>query len=287
MEKNWKKILMVGVVLVSLIGTGFATSSVINADPAVDTPAVKAPIDTPANKKFESQLDEIIDRGYILVGMTGDYKPFTYLNPQTNEYEGYDVDAMKLFAKSLGVEARFVPTTWKTMLPDLLEDKFDIAVGGVTRNTDRQKKAYLSQGYIQFGKAPLVRVEDKDKYTTLESINQPNVRIGVNPGGTNEVFVRAYLKNANVTVVENNLDIPHLVADGTFDVMITDTVEAITYAKADPRLYAALTDNPFTKNQKGYMIPRGDFIYASYLELWMDEMKLQGKFAELNKKWLE
>jgi cyclohexadienyl dehydratase len=35
------------------------------------------------------------------------------------------------------------------------------------------------------------------------------------------------------------------------------------------------------------MIPRGDFIYASYLEMWMDEMKLQGKFDALYKKWIE
>jgi cyclohexadienyl dehydratase len=167
------------------------------------------------------------------------------------------------------------------MMDDLLKDKFDIAAGGVTRNTDRQKKAYLSQGYIQFGKAPLIRAEDKDKYKSLEDINKPSVRIGVNPGGTNEIFVREHLKDANVTIVQNNLDIPHLVADGTYDVMITDTVEAITYAKADSRLYTALTDSPFTKSEKGFMIPRGDFAYSSYLELWMDEMNLQGKFKEL------
>jgi cyclohexadienyl dehydratase len=219
--------------------------------------------------------------------MTGDYKPFTYLNPATKEYEGYDVDAMEELGKDLGVEVRYVNTTWSNMMKDLQADKFDIAVGGVTRNTARQKTAYVSQGYISFGKAPLIRAEDKDKYLTVEDINKPSVRIGVNPGGTNEVFVREHLTKANVTVVPNNLDIPHLVADGTYDVMITDTIEAITYAKADSRLYAALTDKPFTNSEKGYMIPRGDFEYASYLEMWIDEMKLQGKFADIHKKWLE
>ncbi|UUZ91383.1 transporter substrate-binding domain-containing protein [Paenibacillus sp. P25] len=283
MKKNWKNLVVVGALSISLLGAGIATA----APDVQGTPAEQVLIDKYESKKFESKLDAIMARGYILVGMTGDYKPFSYLNPQTNEYEGYDVDAMKEFGKSLGVEVRFVPTTWSNMMNDLLANKFDIAAGGVTRNTDRQKKAYLSQGYIQFGKAPLIRAEDKDKYKTLDDINKPTVRVGVNPGGTNETFVRAYLKNANVTVVQNNLDIPHMVADGTFDVMITDTVEALTYAKADPRLYAALTDNPFTRNQKGYMIQRGDFIYSSYLELWMDEMKLQGKFDQLYKKWLE
>ncbi|MFC7680604.1 transporter substrate-binding domain-containing protein [Paenibacillus sp. GCM10028914] len=285
MFKNWKKVLLAGVVTLSLVGTGFTANELLT------TPAVSAKsaseLAPGQQKKAISQLDEIIDRGYIRVGMTGDYKPFTYLNPETNEYEGFDVDAANELGKDLGVEVRFVNTTWSTMMKDLQADKFDIAVGGVTRNTARQKTAYVSQGYFSFGKAPLIRAEDKDKYTSVEDINKPSVRIGVNPGGTNEVFVRQHLTNANVTVVPNNLDIPHLVADGTYDVMITDTVEAMTYAKADSRLYAALTDKPFTNSEKGYMIPRGDFEYASYLEMWMDEMELQGKFDSLYKKWVE
>jgi cyclohexadienyl dehydratase len=286
MFKNWKKIFLAGIIGLSLVGTGYVSHDLISTPNVL---ADSASENAPGHLKnaADSQLDEIIDRGYIRVGMTGDYKPFTYLNPETNEYEGYDVDAAKELGKDLGVEVRFVATTWPDMMKDLQADKFDIVVGGVTRNTARQKNAYVSQGYVTFGKVPLIRAEDKDKYLSIEDINKPNVRIAVNPGGTNELFVRQYLSNANITVVQNNLDIPHLISDGTYDVMITDTVEAMTYAKADPNLYAALTDKPFTKSEKGYMIPRGDFIYASYLEMWMDEMKLQGKFDELYKKWIE
>lgn len=285
MLKNWKKVVIAGVVSLSLVGTGFAANELLTTPSAS---AKSASEHAPGQqKKAQSQLDKIIDKGYIRVGMTGDYKPFTYLDPKTNKYEGYDVDAAIELGKDLGVEVRFVNTTWSTMMKDLQDDKFDIAVGGVTRNTARQKTAYVSQGYVSFGKAPLIRAEDKGKYLSIEDINKPTVRIGVNPGGTNEVFVRQHLTKANVTVVPNNLDIPHLVADGTYDVMITDTVEAITYAKADSRLYAALTDKPFTNSEKGYMIPRGDFEYASYLEMWMDEMELQGKFDALDKKWLQ
>jgi len=284
--KNWKKLALTSIFAAALL----VTSGVPNAFANTATPAApqaSAQAEVKKDSKYESRLDAIIARGYIRVGTPGDYKPFTYLNPETGEFEGYDIDAMKELAKSLGVEVRFVQTSWPTLMSDLLADKFDIAAGGVTRNTDRQKKAFVTEGYIQFGKAPLIRAEDKDKYKTLEDINKPSVRIGLNPGGTNETFVRTYLKNATVTMVENNLDIPGLVANGTYDVMITDTLEAMVYEKADKRLYAALTDSPFTKSEKAYMIHRGDFIFASYLDVWMDEMKLQGKFDELYHKWLK
>jgi len=283
--KKFVKSLMVTAFAASLLVTGAVGVNAAEATAAVAKN--QNPVAELAKKKFESRLDEIKARGYILVGTTGDYKPFTYLNPETNEFEGYDIDAMKMFAESLGVEARFVQTSWPTLMSDLLDNKFDIAVGGVTRNTARAQQAYLSDGYLLFGKVPLIRAEDKDKYYTIEDLNKPEVRVGVNPGGTNQVFVDTYLTKANVTVVENNLDIPGMVADGIFDVMITDTLEAIVYANADPRLYAQRVDDPFTRNEKAYMIPRGDFIFASYLETWKDEMELQGKFDELYKKWVK
>ena len=56
--------------------------------------------------QMKSRLDEITERGYIRVGTTGDYKPFSYLNPATNQYEGHDIDAAKKLGEALGVEVR-------------------------------------------------------------------------------------------------------------------------------------------------------------------------------------
>jgi len=279
--KKWMRPISLVLLVAAMLGSGAAAAV---AAPASNLTAAAA---EGAEKKFASRLDEIIARGYILVGTTGDYRPFTYLNPETNEFEGYDIDAMKLFAESLGVEARFVQTTWPTLMSDLLADKFDIAAGGITRNTNRAKSASLSDPYLSFGKSPLIRAEDKEKYKSLEDINKPEVRIAVNPGGTNQAFVNQYLTRATVTVVENNLSIPGLIAEGKYDVMITDNIEAITYAKADPRLYAALADTPFTHNVATYMINRGDPVFTEYLNIWIDEMKLQGKFDELYEKWVK
>ncbi len=233
-----------------------------------------------------SQLSAIIQRGYILVGTTGDYKPFTYYNKLVGEYEGHDIEAAELLAKDLGVQVRFVKTTWKNLMPDLLAGKFDIAMGGITRTFARQKVAHFSHGYIPFGKSPLIRLADKNKFTSLAAIDQPGVVIGVNPGGTNEKFVRANIKNAKVIVVNNNLEIPGMVAAGKVDVMITDSVEAQRYAKDDPRLYAALTDQTFTKNQFGYMLRQHDQALANFVDMWMEEMVLKGEMDRLYKKWI-
>jgi cyclohexadienyl dehydratase len=260
------------------VATVIALFAVLMLGQAV--PAQAAPAD-------ESRLDDILARGYILVGTTGDYKPFSFYDKAANDYVGYDIDAARMLGEALGVEVVFVHTTWPTLMQDLLDDKFDIAMSGITRTYARQKVAHLSHGYFPFGKSPLIRAADKAKYISLEAIDQPGVKIGVNPGGTNERFVKANIKKATIIVHPKNAEIPGMVANGTFDVMITDSPEAIRYAKDDARLYAALLDNTFTKNQFGILMQRGDQVFANFINMWMEEMKLQGQFDKLYDKHMK
>lgn len=234
-----------------------------------------------------SRLDEILERGYIRVGTTGDFKPFTYLNPNTEAYEGIDIDAAKDMAEALGVELRWVKTTWPTLVEGLLEDRYDIAVGGITRTLQRQMVVGITDPYFEVGKCPLVRDEDAKKLTTIDNLNQPEVRVGVNPGGTNERFVRQFLPNATVTVVPDNLSIPGKVLAGEFDLMITDNAEAMLFASQMTGLEAVNPDSPFTHDDFGYLITRDDASFLNWLNLWIHQAKAKGSFEKWQQRWLK
>jgi cyclohexadienyl dehydratase len=232
------------------------------------------------------RLDRIVQQGTLRVGTTGDFKPFSFLNPATNDYEGHDIDAAKMLAESLGVKIQFVKTTWPTLLKGIQEDQYDIAMCGITRNLARQKVAALTHPYINVGKSPMIRAADRNRFKTLADIDQPGVKIGVNPGGTNQRFVDANIKKATVVVIERNLSIPEKIIAGEVDAMITDNVEAMIASKADPRLYAVDPENTYTRDDFGYLIPRDDQHWINYVNLWMDLAKLKGDFARLQQKWI-
>lgn len=241
---------------------------------------------TAVQAQVASRLDQIVSRGYLRVGTTGDYKPFSFLNPATNEYEGHDIDAAKLLAESLGVQVRFIKTTWPTLLKGLQEDQYDIAMTGITRTLARQRVAALTHPYINVGKSPLIRAADRQRFKTLPDIDQAGVKIGVNPGGTNQRFVETTIKKATVVVVEKNLSIPEKIVAGDVDVMITDNVEAMLVAKQDPRLFAVDPENTYTKDDFGYLLPRDDPAWINYADLWVDLMRLKGDFTRLQQKWM-
>jgi ABC-type amino acid transport substrate-binding protein len=57
-----------------------------------------------ARAQQPSRLDDIVKRGTLRVGMTGDYLPFTYLDKATSKFRGFDVDMAEALGKALGVK---------------------------------------------------------------------------------------------------------------------------------------------------------------------------------------
>ncbi len=234
-----------------------------------------------------SKLDVIAERGELLVGTTGDYKPMSYLNKTTGKYEGFDAEAAQLLGDALGVPVKFVPTTWSTLSKDTMSGKFDVAMCGITRTFAREKAMDLSHGYLVFGKTILVRKSDANKYKSLADLNKKDVRVMVNPGGTNEKFALAHLPNAALLVHKQNAEIPGLVAGGKADVMITETMEARRYARDNKKLAAPLVEAPFTKNNFGILMAKGDQDFLNFVNMWMEEMQLNGTMSKLEAKYIK
>ena len=235
-------------------------------------------------------LEDIAARGTIRIGTTGDYIPMSWLNPATGKYEGIDAELSKIIAESLGVKIEYVPTTWSTLTADTLDGKFDIALCGISRNFARAKSMAMSDAYGEglFGKTILCRKTDAKKFKSVADLNKPNVRIMINPGGTNEKFARANLTNAKLIVHDDNADIPLQIANGNADIMITETVEAVSWIKREPRLAAPLIDKPFagTIHSCGILMQKGDQEFLNYINFVLAELRMDGRLEQLEIKYL-
>src|SRR5260370_37490627 len=97
----------------------------------------------------DSRLDAVQKSGALRVCTPGDYKPFS-LAKADGTYEGLDVDLAQAMARSLGVEARFVKTSWPKLMDDFI-DKCDIGVGGISVTLDRPKREFFTDAYMVNG----------------------------------------------------------------------------------------------------------------------------------------
>ena len=232
-------------------------------------------------------LAQIRQTGVLRVGETGDYDPFTVVDASGN-YHGIDSDAAAMLAKAIGpnVKVTVVKTSWPTLSADLQAGKFDIAMGGISWNAARAQIGELSSSYVSDGKVALIRASDKARFQTLAQMDRPDVTVLVNPGGTNQAFVNANIKNAKIQVVQDNLAIPTMLAEGKGDIMFTDGVEARLKAARDHRLYAVDPDHPFTHSEHVYFLPKGSTALLALVNTWIGQMKADGSYAKLFAKYV-
>ena len=232
-------------------------------------------------------VDKIQQRGTVLVGTTGDYRPLSYREPETGAYWGFCLDVAGEIAKAMNVTVSYVPTSWPTLTADVLAEPqtFDFAICGITITDIRLETMDMSEGYLGNGKTILCRNEDAGKYTCQEDLNRPEVRVMVNPGGLNEKFARANLPNCTLIVYERNEEIPNQVAEGHADVMITEITEAPWYVQNDTRLAAPLLDKPFTRGQIGVLMRKGQEDLMDVVNATIRQMKADGRLKALHEKY--
>jgi cyclohexadienyl dehydratase len=216
----------------------------------------------------DGALQAIKQAGVLRIGTTGDYKPFSYKGAD-GALVGADIEMGKDLAASLGVRAEFVATSWKTLMEDFKAEKFDIAVGGVSVNAERAAVGDFSVPQVTDGKRPIARCADKDKFVTLDAIDQPTTRVIVNPGGTNEGFARKSITKAPIEVWPDNRTIFDQIAANKADLMITDGIEVDLQAKLSGGVLCAVpVAAPFTRFEKAYWL-RKDPALKQAVDQWM------------------
>lgn len=235
-------------------------------------------------EQYSNTLEQILDSGVIRVGTTFDYAPFSsqVVDNDTFIPSGIDTDLARDLAASLDAEVIFVTTSWPTLMEDFSAGLFDIGMSGISINLQRQQQAFFSDPYHSGGKTPIARCNMSDSFTSLEKIDQSKTRVIVNPGGTNEKFIRAHIKHAQVILHQDNRTIFEEIVDGNADVMITDAVEVLVQANVQKELCATMPGQTLTFQQKGYLLPQ-DSIWKNYIDAWLNQRQGDGTVARLFK----
>jgi cyclohexadienyl dehydratase len=228
---------------------------------------------------YSSPLNRIRQSGILRVGTTGDYLPFSYSDDGT-DFRGIDIDLAHDLGDSLGVEVLFVSTSWPTLTRDLSDNRYDIAMSGVSIIDSRKRFGHFSQPYHTGGKTPITRCEHLSRFDSLEKIDRPGVRLIVNPGGTNERFIDEQVNQAEKVLHPDNRTIFVALVDGKADLMITDSIEATLQANLHPALCRSMPSQTVTFQEKGYLMAKDDGL-KTFVDDWLADSLETGELATI------
>jgi cyclohexadienyl dehydratase len=244
------------------------------------------PASAAAQPQAPDRLQKILASGVLRVGTSMDTPVFSMRDPASGKLEGFDMDALATLGPALGVKIEYVKMTFGTMLADLAADKFDVAMSGMGRTLERARVATFSKPYHRYGKLMMIRSADKERFKSLADLDRPGIKIAYNKGGLNDRFANTMFKQATPTGFESNeLATADLLA-GKVDAQVSDSTAAIYMARQDPRLAAMSPDNLFNPVYVAMLLRRDDLTLLNYVNIWIDQIELDGTLAKIRAKWL-
>ena len=109
----------------------------------------------------EDLLQKIQSRGTIIVGLEGDWAPWSFVD-ENDELMGFDVEVARAIAEKLGVEAEIIPGEWDGLFAGMDAGRYDMVVNGVEVTPERTEKYDFSDPYAYIRTALIVRGDNED-----------------------------------------------------------------------------------------------------------------------------
>jgi polar amino acid transport system substrate-binding protein len=255
----------------SLLITGCGSKTTDNANKQVQTPA---------DKSFQT----IKDKGYFTLGLDDSFAPMGFHDAKTNEIIGFDIDLAKEAAKRMGVEVKFQPVIWDTIVEEINSNHIDVIWNGLTITPERQKQLAFTKPYL--ADRQIIVVKKGSAITDKKGL--AGKKVGIQAGSSaidalNKDTVTA--KSIKELVqFDNNSDALLDLKSGRIDAVVVDEVVGRYYLAKQAADYAVLTDN-FGSEDFGVGLRKTDKAFLAELQKALDAMKADGTSAKISVKW--
>ena len=222
--------------------------------------------------------------GTLKVGTTGDFPGWSFMNPETSEYEGYDIDVAMKLAEDMGVEVEFVATDWKNLVSGVVANKYHMT-SSASITAKRAITAGYSNSYYGTGTVAMVLSKNKDKISSWDQINNSDYSVAVTLGTVFENEATKSFPDAKLIAVEAPAREYQEVLSGRADVSLTSKVDAMKLVQLYPELSIVNLDEPKNAKLFAILLPRGDQEWINFVNHWIADQKNKGFFNQTAAKF--
>ncbi len=239
-----------------------------------------------ADAQTKSHLQQILERGTLRVGTTGDFNPMSVRDPATNTYKGFDIEAMNQLAVDMGVKVEWVQTDWASFVAGIAANKFDV-FSGASLNMARARTVAFTLPYAETGTVPVVLKTNAGKFKAWEDINKPDVSVAVSLGTVFEEQAKQHFPKATIKAVQSPATGFQEVLSNRALVTITSNIEAAGLVQRFDQLSLLGPEvKPRNRRPLAYCVEITDQVWINYVNSWITLKRSEGFFDALEGKWL-
>jgi len=230
-----------------------------------------------------NSFEEITKRGYLIVGVKDNTKPFGFKNAN-NEFDGFDVDLAKAISFKLlkNDKVVFKAVTPSNRITKLNSKEVDIVIATMTNTPQRQLVVNFSQPYYYTGLSILTK-----RGATVKSIYDLNhEKVIVILGTTAEDVVRHYAHNAYIQGAKDYDEAYRLLKANKAIAIVADL--ALLYGIKNMDNSLVILPKLYSKEAYAIALRKGEYdeVLQNKINIALDELIQSSKINALSRKWL-
>ncbi len=227
-------------------------------------------------------LAEVKKKGVLVGGVKDSTPPFGFINEQTRQIEGYDVDFLKAIADKLGVKLEVKAVTSASRMPQLTEGNIDIVAATMTITPERAQQIDFSHTYFLTGQKFLTK---KGTIKALKDLE--GKKIGTAKGSTSEQNATKALPTATVLSFDDYPQAFLALQQGKVVAVTTDESILAGLRGAAPNKDAfEIPDFQISDEPYGLGMRKGDKAFVDAVNAALLDMEKSGQAAAIFQKWL-
>lgn len=225
----------------------------------------------------------------IIVGTSTSYMPYCYMDSDTNEFTGYDVEVLKAVDELLEqYEFEFSGYDTTERLMALESNKIDIAAGQFEKNEEREEKYLFSEEGYTNASSQVVVSGDNTTINGIEDLSGKNVYVIANSNASYQMEKYNTDNNANINIVygENNFEVINtMLSNGSIDAYI-QTARTVALNNEAYGTNHKVVGEPVMASETYFLFNKSNTELQKAVDGALKQLKESGKMSEICIEWL-
>ena len=238
-----------------------------------------------ATLNADTALQNIIKKGELVLGTSGNMTPMTRSIDNGKDAVGFDIDLAKSMAEAMGVKLTIKVIPFEKLIPALNDAKIDIIISNMTITPKRNTQVAFVGPYLTSGKC-LITKQPSLASAKKEELNNALNKMVVIKGSTSEDFVKIGMPKVQAVSVATQEEALSLIRDSKVSAMLSDYPICSAIIQNNPNdnfvsVFSSLTYEPI-----GIAVAPKNQHMINWIQNFMVRANSVGLFEVLSKKWL-
>ena len=234
----------------------------------------------------KKEIKSVMDKDEIIVGLDDAFAPMGFKN-ESGEIVGFDVDLAKEVGQRLDKEVIFQPIDWSMKESELNSGNIDFIWNGYTITEERKEKVDFSEAYLN-NKQVIVTLTTTDINSKSDladkKVGAQSESSAIEAMEKDMELYESFYGGEAITFEDNNQALMDLEA-GRIDAVVADEILVKYYIKLKGEDKFKVLTEDFGSEEYGVGIRKGDIETVEAVNNAFEEMKKDGKMAEISQKW--